>query len=60
MAFEFGEELRGDGAGGAVGAVDDDAAAVEGETGDGGEEEADVLGAVGFVDGRRCGVVAGR
>jgi hypothetical protein len=46
-----GEELRGDGAGGSVGAVDDDAAAVEGEIGDGGEEEADVLGAVGFVDG---------
>ena len=50
-----GEELRGDGGGGSVGAVDDDAAAVEGEVGDGGEEEADVVGAVGFVDLRGDG-----
>ncbi len=59
-AAELREELGGDGGGGSVGAVDDDAAVVEGEAGDGGEEEADVVGAVGFVDlgsGRviRCG-----
>ena len=47
---ELGEELGRDGAGGAVGAVDDDAAAVEGEVGDGGEQEADVFGAIGLVD----------
>jgi hypothetical protein len=46
----LGEELRGDGAGGAVGAVEDDVAVVEREAGDGGEEEADVVGAVGLVD----------
>jgi hypothetical protein len=50
---EQGEELGGDGGGCSVGAVDYDAAAVEGETGNGIEEELDVLGAVGFVDGRR-------
>ena len=52
FAAEIGEELRGYGGGGSVGAVDDDAVVVEGESGDGGEEEADVVGAVGFVDGR--------
>ena len=50
LAAEVLEELRGDGGGGAVGAVDYDAVAVEREAGDGGEEELDVLGAVGFVD----------
>ncbi len=49
-AVEGLEELRGDGAGGAVGAVEDDVAVVEGDAGDGFEEEADVVGAVGFVD----------
>ena len=49
-AVEGFEELRGDGAGGAVGAVEDDVAVVEGDAGDGGEEEADVVGAVGLVD----------
>ena len=52
IAVEFGEELRSDGAGGSVGAVDDDAAAVERKARDGGEEELDVLDSVGFVDGR--------
>ena len=60
VGVEFGEELGRDGAGGAVGAVDDDAAAVEREAGDGGEEEADVFGAVGFVDGRRFEVRGSR
>ncbi len=50
LAAEVGEELGGDGGGCSVGAVDDDAAAIEGETGDGGEEELDVLGAIGIVD----------
>ena len=49
-AVEGVEELRGDGAGGSVSAVEDDAAVVEGEVGDGFEEEADVVGAVGLVD----------
>ncbi len=49
-AVEGFEELRGDGAGGAVGAVEDDVAVVEGDAGDGFEEEADVVGAVGVVD----------
>ena len=51
-AGEFREELGRDGAGCAVGAVDDDALAVEREAGDGGEQGANILGAVGFVDGR--------
>ena len=59
--IECGEELRGDGGGGSVGAVDDDALAVEREIGDGVEEEVDVLGAVGSLTSGRarssdCGV----
>ena len=50
VTAEFGEELRRNGAGCPVGAVYDDAAAIEREAVDGGEEEADVFGAVGFVD----------
>ena len=50
FAAESSEELWGDGGGGAIGAVDDDAVAVEGEAGNGGEKKADVLGAVGVVD----------
>ncbi len=50
---EIGEELRCDSGGCSVGAVDDDAASVEREAGDGSEEEADVFGAVGLVD-RGC------
>ena len=53
-AVNAGEELGGDGAGGSVGAVDDDGAVVEREAGDLGEEEADVLGAVGVFDGGWC------
>ena len=49
FAAEVGEELRGYGGGGSVGAVDDDAVVVEGEIGDCGEEEFYVVGAVGFV-----------
>ena len=56
VGVEFGEELRRDGARGAVGAVDDDAAAIEREARDGVEQEADVLGAVGLVYGGRGGV----
>ena len=49
-AVEGFEELWGDGAGGAVGAVEDDVAVVEGDAGDSFEEEVDVVGAVGVVD----------
>ena len=52
-AAEFGEELGRDCAGGAVGAVDDDAMAVERKVGDGSEQRADVLDAIGLVYGRR-------
>ena len=48
---ELGEELGGDGGGGSVGAIDDEGEVGEGEIGDGGQEEADVLGAVAVVDG---------
>ena len=51
-AAEVGEELGRDRAGGSVGAIDDDVMVIERETGNGGEQEANVLGAVGFVDGR--------
>src|SRR6185437_11044746 len=47
LLVEFGEELRSDGGGGAVGAVDDDLFAVEREAGDGGEEELRVVSAGG-------------
>ena len=55
-AVELVEELWCDGAGGAVGAVDDNGAAVEREAGDGGEEKEDVLHAGGFVDEGRSGL----
>ncbi len=58
-ALEGLEELRGDGAGGAVGAVEDDVAVVEGDARNGGEEEADVVGAVGVVDLGEGGRVRG-
>src|SRR6185437_8576294 len=50
LAAKVGEELRSDRRGGSVGAVDDDALVIEREAGNGVEEEANVLGAVGFVD----------
>ena len=50
-AAEVGEELRCDRGRGSVGAVDDDVAVVEREAGHGGEQRADVVGAVALVDG---------
>ncbi len=60
FASEVREELRSNAGGGSVGAVDDDALAVEREARDGGEEEADVVGAVGFVHVRRRGLLRWR
>ncbi len=51
-ALSSAKSCRRDGGGGSVGAVDDDALAREREVGNGFEQEADVLGAVGVVD---CG-----
>ena len=47
---EFGEELRRDGAGGPVGAVDDDALSIERKIRNGTQQGANVLGAVGLID----------
>ena len=52
FAAEIAEELGGYCGGCSVGAVDYDAVVVEGEVGDGGQEEFYVVGSVGFVNGR--------
>ena len=50
-AAHIGEKLRGDRGGGSVGAVDDDVAVVEREPGHGGEQRANIVGAVALIDG---------
>jgi hypothetical protein len=51
-ATEVREELRGHGAGRAVGAIDDEPLIVQRQAWHGGQQEARVLGAVSLVDGR--------
>ena len=50
LAAEIGEELRRNGRRGSIGAVDDNATAIEREPWNGSEQEADVLSAVGLID----------
>src|SRR5271156_2549894 len=60
MAAKVSEELRSNRGGRPVGTIDDNAATIERQARDSGKQEADVLGAVGFVDRRWDGLLRRR
>src|SRR5271170_6224001 len=56
FAPETGKQLRSDRGGSSVGAVNDDTFAIERKVGDGGEQKANILSSIGFVDRWRNGL----
>src|ERR1700729_1926015 len=60
FASKIREELRGNGAGSSISAVDNDSATIERKTRNSGKKEANILPAVGLVNLRRDGLLRGR